>query len=109
MYNEIKNIYELLYSNITTPYNLLDNAKLPNYSYVKYFKGNNGLIVEMECDIKEEGSAIFLYHFDDEDKLEMVVKKIENVEETVFSRSEELERAVKRYNFQKGKKPEAVI
>ena len=45
----IDNIFKLLYSPIVTPYNLLENAKLKNYSYVKYYKGSDGLITEMKC------------------------------------------------------------
>ena len=36
----IKKIYDMLYSPIISPYNLLENAKLDNYSYVKYYANN---------------------------------------------------------------------
>ena len=45
----IKKIYDMLYSPIISPYNLLENAKLDNYSYVKYYKNKIGLVAEMQC------------------------------------------------------------
>ena len=48
----IKKIYDMLYSPIISPYNLLENAKLENYSYVKYFTNEEGLVAEMQCVIK---------------------------------------------------------
>lgn len=73
MKDDIKNLYELFYSSVVTPYNLLENAKLPNYSYVNYYMGEDGLIAEMKCKIENyQGEVIFYYNFDKEDKLEQV-------------------------------------
>ncbi len=55
----IKKIYDMLYSPILTPYNLLENAKLDNYSYVKYYKNEIGLVAEMRCMIPGESNQTF--------------------------------------------------
>ena len=76
MNEKLKKIYDLLYSPILTPYNLLENAKLSNYSYVNYYKNNTGLIAEMKC-IMEENSKemIFYYHFDKNDFLSKIYQE----------------------------------
>ncbi len=83
-------IYKLLYSPIITPYNLLENSKLPNYEYVKYFKGEDGLISEMKCVMDDNVEAIFYYHFDANDSLSKVYKKTGPYKELVFDRNHEL-------------------
>lgn len=98
MYNDINKIYEMLYSHIITPYNLLENAKLTNYSYVKYYRGDDGLISEMRCVIEGElEESTFYYYFDNEDKLKKVT--IDNGREvsTVFERQTELQKALEKY------------
>jgi hypothetical protein len=71
--DDIKNLYDLFYSSVVTPYNLLENAKLPNYSYVNYYMGDDGLIAEMKCEIEaHQEKVVFYYHFDKEDKLDQV-------------------------------------
>lgn len=97
MNKQIKKIYDLLYSPIVTPYNLLENAKLDNYSYVNYSKGKDGLIAEMKCNIEYEGEAIFYYHFDIEDKLSKIFMNKNGKTDLVFDRKTELENAKKSY------------
>lgn len=60
MNNYTQKIYDMIYSPILTPHNLLDNAKLDNYSYVKYLKKMDGLVVEMECEIPYDGVNFFI-------------------------------------------------
>ena len=43
----IEKIYNMLYSPILTPYNLIENVKLPNYRYLKYYTNNIGVVAEM--------------------------------------------------------------
>ena len=45
----IKKIYDMLYSPILTPYNLLENVKLPNYNYLKYYTNSIGVVAEIQC------------------------------------------------------------
>lgn len=82
----IKKIYDMMYSPIVSPYNLLENAKIDNYNYVKYFKADNGLVAEMECVIPEEGTKIFYYYFDSNDYLQKICMEYKGVRETVFDR-----------------------
>lgn len=109
MTEEIKGIYEMLYSQIVTPFNLLDNVRLPNYSYVKYYKGEHGLIAEIKCVVEGDGDAIFYYHFDSDDKLNIIIKKTGTNSETVFDREAELQKALYRYNTKKSKKKKVAI
>lgn len=76
MKNHINRIYDLLYSPIVTPHNLLENAELPNYTYVKYYKGKHGLIAEMGCTLEEDNEKLtFYYHFDSRKHLQQVYMK----------------------------------
>ena len=34
---DINGLYELMFKDIVTPFNLLENARLGNYQYVKYY------------------------------------------------------------------------
>ncbi len=101
MNNRVKKIYDLLYSPILTPYNLLDNAKLDNYSYVKYYKGTDGIIAEMKCTIDSEGEAIFYYHFDSKDSLSKIYMNKHDKNELVFDRKFELENEKRLYMSEK--------
>lgn len=97
MDNYIEKIYDLLYSPIVTPYNLLENAKLDNYNYVNYYKGVLGLIVEMECIMDEGQETIFYYYFDKNDRLIKIYKERKGQSIIVFDRNEELKGVEKTY------------
>ena len=71
----IKKIYDMLYSPIISPYNLLENAKLENYSYVKYFTNEEGLVAEMQCVIPGEGEMVFYYQFDKKEYTRILWRK----------------------------------
>lgn len=87
----------MLYSPIITPYNLLENAKLENYSYVKYYKDNHGIIAEMECSIASEGLKTFYYHFDKNDFLQRVYLDDGSNKLLVFDRDDQLNKAKTEY------------
>lgn len=93
----IQKVYDMMYSPIITPYNLIQNAKLDNYSYVKYYKSGNGLIAEMECKIPTEGTCVFYYYFDKKDYLKKILMKQGEAIETVFDRTHEIEKAKEEY------------
>lgn len=82
----IKKIYDMLYSPIISPYNLLENAKLENYSYVQYYTNDIGLIAEMKCFIPGEGESIFYYQFDKNDYLQIIYQGTMEKENIVFDR-----------------------
>lgn len=86
----ITQLYELMYSPIITPYNLLENAKLDNYAYVNYSKENNGLLVVMECEIEKGFIAKFYYHFDNNDRLSLATMECNNRQEIIFCRETEI-------------------
>ena len=91
-------IYKLLNLPIVTPYNLLENAKLDNYKYVKYYKnGQNGnLITEMKCTVNEE-DIVFKYEFDSKDYLNKIYMKNSNKVEYIFKRELELQLEKEKY------------
>lgn len=90
-------IYDLIYSPIITPYNILENAKLDNYFYVKYYKSPDGLIAEMKCIVEDEGDAVFYYHFDKDDKLSKVFIEQGDLRNIVFDRQTELKNVKNKY------------
>jgi hypothetical protein len=85
----IEKIYRMMKSPIVTPYNLLENAKLENYQYVKYFKGENGLICEMKCSV-DNIETVFLYCFDKQDFLQKILMQQNDNEKCVFERNHEI-------------------
>ncbi len=93
----IEKIYELKFSSLTTPWNLMENALLDNYEYVKYYKAHNELVVEMKC-INFNSFNIFYYHFDIQNKLIKINLEQENgTTELMFSRQAELEKLLEEY------------
>lgn len=56
----VKKIYDMLYSPILTPYNLIENIKLPNYKYLKYYTNDIGIVAEMKCLVDGYGEKIFI-------------------------------------------------
>ncbi|MBU3876579.1 hypothetical protein HGO97_012275 [Faecalicatena sp. AGMB00832] len=93
----IKKIYDMLYSPIISPYNLLENAKLENYSYVKYYTNEIGLVAEMQCLIPGEGERVFYYQFDKKDYLQIIYQKTLDEMEIIFSREEAVESSKREY------------
>lgn len=82
----IKKIYDMLYSPIITPYNLLENVKLDNYKYVKYYTNQVGVVAEMECIVPEEGKKVFYYQFDKKDYLQIIYQGSMKSENIIFDR-----------------------
>ncbi|PFS65526.1 hypothetical protein [Bacillus thuringiensis] len=99
MLNEnIKQIYDLLNSPVLTPYNLLENAKLDNYSYVNYYKGESGIICEMKCIVEDDTEVLYFYHFDKNDYLFRVyMEQLDKEKVIVFDREQELNNTVNKY------------
>lgn len=110
MLNEnIKQIYDLLNSPVLTPYNLLENAKLDNYSYVNYYKGESGIICEMKCIVEDDTEVLYFYHFDKNDYLFRVYMEHSNKEKViVFDREQELNNTVSKYLSTKNQNTAAI-
>jgi hypothetical protein len=86
----IDKLYTLLHSPMITPYNLLENAKLDNYNYVKYYKGANGLIAEMQCVNEDAVEVTFFYEFNIKDELNTIIMKDDQNIEVMFNRDDEI-------------------
>ena len=96
----IQNIYELKKHAIITPASLLDNARLDNYSYVKYNRKNKDtFIVEMECVCEDGVKRVFNYIFDKKDNLLQIQATPGNLLQTdvLFDREIELNVLLSRY------------
>ena len=93
----IKKIYDMLYSPLISPYNLLENAKLENYSYVKYFTNEEGLVAEMQCVVPGDGEQVFYYQFDKKDYLQKIYRNAMETKNIVFNRQEAVETAKEKY------------
>lgn len=92
-----KKIYNMMYMPIVTPYNLLENAKIGNYKYVKYYNSEEGLIAEMKCEVPEEGEKVFYYHFDVKDYLQKISMECNGINEIVFDRNSAIEEVTLEY------------
>ncbi|WP_196607391.1 hypothetical protein [Pectinatus frisingensis] len=97
MNKDIKKIYDMLYSPILTPYNLLENAKLDNYEYVTYYSNDIGLVAEMKCTVDGGETEIFYYQFDKENHLQRIYQKNGDTKDVVFDRGKEVKKAKDRY------------
>ena len=93
----VKKIYDMLYSPILTPYNLIENIKLPNYKYLKYYTNDIGIVAEMKCLVDGYGEKIFYYQFYEKDFLQRIYYFDNDAEEELFDRKQELEEAKKSY------------
>lgn len=93
----IKKIYDMLYSPILTPYNLLENVKLSNYKYVKYYKNDIGVVAEMQCFIDGQDEKVFYYQFDQKDYLQKIYYYDNSLEEVLFDRQMAIEEAKENY------------
>lgn len=93
----INKIYDMLYSPILTPYNLLENVKLPNYKYLKYYTNSIGIIAEMQCLVDSKEEKIFYYQFDEKDYLQSIYYYENNVKEILFDRIVAVEESKENY------------
>lgn len=104
----MEKVYDLTYMPIISPYNLLENAKLPNYNYVRYYNSADGLIAEMECMVEGKGLTVFYYHFDKNDYLQKIFMESNGMKELVFDRQESLTQAKLEYYNSKPDYKEAI-
>lgn len=93
---DINGLYELMFKDIVTPFNLLENARLGNYQYVKYYTKKEYFIAEMKCSLGVQDTRTFYYCFDTDSKLQRIYQKCNNFsKELLFDRSTEIERIKK--------------
>lgn len=82
MFNKI---YELSYMPLLTPYNLLDNLKLDNYTSINYKKVNNCILAEISCLI-DKCAMTFYYEFDSSNYLNKIYYYEDNNMNFLFDR-----------------------
>ena len=87
-------IYDLMYSPLITPANLLDNINLDNYSYINYYKKDDFIIAQIKCIcIGDNVPTIFCYYFDKNNFLIKIIKEDINKNKVkVFDRQLELKK-----------------
>jgi len=100
----IKEIYNMLYSPVVTPYNLLDNARLENYDYVMYKRSDIGLVAILRCTVEPGFKPDFYYYFDQKDNLLKIIMQTEENEEVIFDRQSEIKKLEKKYKNEKANK-----
>lgn len=90
--SQIHELYTLTEGHIITPAELLANAKLPNYEYVKFSNNGQGLHVEA-CYRQEDGALVqFNYYFDGKDRLQRLVMELGTTLEVLFDRTVAIEK-----------------
>lgn len=87
MKTQIDRLFELHYSSILTPYNLLQNALLPNYEYIKYYGLGIEMTAEVKCSVDGE-QTIFYYHFTDNNLQKIEMEQLGRIE-VKFDRNSE--------------------
>lgn len=92
----LSRLFKLSNLPIITPYNLLDNAKLDNYEYVKYYKKENKFISEMKC-LVDKVDTIFYYEFDNNNYLQKIMMYQNEKMQCMFNREKELKEVKKEY------------
>lgn len=86
-----KSLYDLEHGHIIFPSELIANAKLPNYEYVRFNAGSEGLNVECACFIGEDNCKVYFnYYFDKDDKLQKLIAYEGNDVTVLFDRAEEI-------------------
>jgi hypothetical protein len=86
MKTEISDLYTMEEGHILLPFELLNNAKLPNYEYVKYLSNEQGLVVECSVVNDDGNKVLFNYYFDKTDRLmKLIAYEGPNVE-VIFNR-----------------------
>lgn len=93
----IKKIYDMLYSPVLTPYNLIENIKLSNYKYLKYYTNSIGIVAEMQCFVDRSEEKVFYYQFDQKDYLQEIYYYDDGVKEAIFDRKLAVEEAKENY------------
>jgi len=87
MFNKI---YELSYLPLLTPYNLLDNLKLDNYTSINYKKTDNGILAEISC-LVDNCAMTFYYEFDSSNHLNKIYYFEDNDTKLLFDREQLLD------------------
>lgn len=85
-----KEILELTTSQLITPKNLVDNAYLSHYNYVKYSANQGNMVVEMEITNEVNETELYTYYFDENEYLQTITLVYRDIKMTIFDRLKEL-------------------
>lgn len=86
----IDEIFNLTYLPLVTPYNLIDNIKLDNYSEILYKKRFDGITCELKCIVNME-NITFYYEFDKNDFLQEAYYMEDEDKHYLFNRQSDCE------------------
>lgn len=93
MLETIERLYDEMHGPKLTPYELLENVKLPNYVSVDFTKDNeDNIIAYTKCLLEDGTNAIFTYTFDRENKLINLKSMVCGIEEEIYNRKTEIEK-----------------
>lgn len=95
--NLFDKIYDLTYSPLLTPYNLIETLKLDNYISLNMKKGSLGIISEITCEIDNK-NITFIYEFDKNDYILNIYYHEDGNKIYLFNRSEALQDHKNAYN-----------
>ena len=90
-------IYNLTYSPLLTPYNLIETLKLDNYISLNMKKNDIGIVAEISC-IIDDNLFTFIYEFDKNDYILSLYYYENNNIHYLFNRNEDLENLKDLYN-----------
>lgn len=82
-------IYNLTYTPLVTPFNLLNNLKLDNYHEINFHKRNGEIVAQIKCTIDNKMST-FEYIFNSDNFLMKITHIDKSGNEILFDRNSEL-------------------
>lgn len=86
--DQLRQIYNLIYSSIITPENLVDNLRKDMYTSINFYKTANGIISEVNATLKNGEKVTYSYSFDKNEKLQSLIKKLDTSFEPLFDRND---------------------
>lgn len=90
-------IYDLTYSPLLTPYNLIETLKVDNYISLNMKKNDIGIVAEISCLIDNDVYT-FIYEFDKNDYILSLYYYENNNIHYLFNRNEDLQSLKDIYN-----------
>lgn len=90
-------IYDLTYSPLLTPYNLIETLKLDNYISLNMKKNDIGIVAEISCLI-DNNVYTFIYEFDKNDYILSLYYYENKTIHYLFNRNEDLKNLKNIYN-----------
>lgn len=93
MLENIERLYDEIHGPKLTPYELIENVKLPNYISVDFSKDSeNNIIAYTKCLLEDGNNGVFTYAFDKDNKLISLKSMVCGVEDEIYNRKEEIEK-----------------